>query len=92
MKKCVNCVHCGVCSRFQPYGKHKNEPCSCFVSCENATMVVRCKNCTFAYPDARIIWYNTLSAAPPDERILWCVQQKTYMPLNGFCSDGKERE
>ena len=40
--------------------------------------VVRCKNCDYS--------------SHPEERIVWCNRRKTYMALNGFCSDGKEKE
>lgn len=40
--------------------------------------VVRCKNC--------------IHSAHPEERIVWCKRRRAYMPLKGFCSDGKEKE
>lgn len=75
---CRDCLHYDVCYLIEHYGADENETCDRFTAFDDCEVVVRCKNCIHsAYPEARIIW---------------CKRRSAYMPLNGFCSDGRERE
>lgn len=81
---CRDCVHYDVCYLVHGYGADENDPCDRFTAFDNCEVVVRCKNCIHTeYPDRY---------ARPEDKIVWCKRRKVYMPLKGFCSDGKEKE
>lgn len=81
---CKGCVHYDVCMLVDRSEGAENEPCGHFAAFDNCEVVVRCKNCIHTeYPDRY---------ARPEDKIIWCKRRSAYMPLNGFCSDGKEKE
>lgn len=75
---CKDCLYYEVCMLVDRSAGADNEPCDRFTAFENCEVVVRCKNC--------------IHSAHPEERIVWCKRKREYMPLKGFCSDGKEKE
>lgn len=74
---CKDCVHYEVCYMTNRPGGQKDEVCDRFTAFDSVEVVVRCKDCAYS--------------SYPVERIVWCDRRHNYMPLNGFCSDGKEK-
>lgn len=74
---CKDCVHYEMCYLIGKYGTC-DKLCDAFLPFDKCELVVRCKDC--------------IHSSHPEERIVWCKRRKTYMPLKGFCSDGKEKE
>ena len=76
---CKDCLHYRLCYLIAHYDADEDcTDCDEFVPFDKCELVVRCKDC--------------IHSSHPEERIVWCKRRKTYMPLKGFCSDGKEKE